>query len=151
MRTFPVVSEIPANPSVFQVGCLRQYAFGGRAEDVDQLLAALASLRAHGPAWTYAAPEAEYLPDPDLRALPDWLASSADGPAAPCAGLVPAVLLLPEVVRLLAGEPLGLVAVQVAVAVILEVLVDLGRGEAGQHLLAELVVLDDAFALAVVL
>ena len=64
---------------------------------------------------------------------------------------VPAVLLLPEVVRLLAGESLGLVAVQVAVAVIGEVLVDLRRGEAGQHLLAEFVMLDDALALAVVL
>jgi aminoglycoside phosphotransferase (APT) family kinase protein len=64
---------------------------------------------------------------------------------------VPAVLLLPEVVRLLAGESLGLVAVQVAVAVIGEVLVDLRRGEAGQHLLAEFVMLDDALALSVML
>ena len=64
---------------------------------------------------------------------------------------VPAVLLLPEVVRLLAGESLGLVAVQVAVAVVGEVLVDLRRGEAGQHLLAQFVMLDDALALAMVL
>ena len=84
MRTFPVVSEIPANPSVFQVGCLRQYAFGSRAEDVDQLLAALASLRAHGPAWTYAGPEAGHVPDPDPRALPGWLVGAVAGPAAPC-------------------------------------------------------------------
>jgi hypothetical protein len=64
---------------------------------------------------------------------------------------VPAVLLLPEVIRLLAGEPLGLVPVQVAVAVVLEVLLDLRHGEPGEHLLAELVVLDNALALAVVL
>src|ERR1700683_3186605 len=31
---FPVVSEIPANPSKFQVGCLRQYSFGSWADDV---------------------------------------------------------------------------------------------------------------------
>ena len=160
-------------------GVRASLGLGSRAEDVDRLLAALASLRADGPAWTYAAPEAGYVPDPDPRALPDWLASAAAarrrraaadnasapinsigiacGRAAPrqCQGdrcrSVPAVLLLPEVVRLLAGEPLGLVPVQVAVAVILEVLVDLGHGEPGQHLLAELVVLDDSLALAVVL
>ena len=74
----------------------------------------------------------------------------ADNARAPT-GSVPAVLLLPEVVRLLAGEPLRLVPVQVPVAVVGEVLVDLGRREPGQHLLAELVVLDDALALAVVL
>jgi hypothetical protein len=54
--------------------------------DRNRLLAALASLRADGPAWTYAAPEAGYVPDPDPRALPDWLDGSAAGPAAPCGG-----------------------------------------------------------------
>ena len=65
-------------------GVRASLGLGSRAEDVDRLLAALASLRAHGPAWTYAAPEAGYVPVPDPRALPDWLASAAAGPAAPC-------------------------------------------------------------------
>jgi selenocysteine lyase/cysteine desulfurase len=67
-------------------GVRASLGLGSRAEDVDRLLAALASLRAHGPAWTYAAQEAGYVPVPDPRALPDWLASAAAGPAAPCAG-----------------------------------------------------------------
>ena len=67
-------------------GVRASLGLGSRAEDVDRLLAALASLRAHGPAWTYAAPEAGYAPVPDPRALPDWLASAAAGPAAPCSG-----------------------------------------------------------------
>jgi selenocysteine lyase/cysteine desulfurase len=67
-------------------GVRASLGLGSRAEDVDRLLAALASLRAHGPAWTYAAQEAGYVPVPDPRALPDWLARAAVGPAAPCAG-----------------------------------------------------------------
>jgi selenocysteine lyase/cysteine desulfurase len=67
-------------------GVRASLGLGSRAEDVDRLLAALASLRAHGPAWTYAAPEAGYVPVPDPRALPDWLASAAAGPAAACTG-----------------------------------------------------------------
>jgi selenocysteine lyase/cysteine desulfurase len=67
-------------------GVRASLGLGSRAEDVDRLLAALASLRARGPAWTYAAPEAGYVPVPDPRALPDWLASAGVGPAAPCAG-----------------------------------------------------------------
>jgi selenocysteine lyase/cysteine desulfurase len=67
-------------------GVRASLGLGSRAEDVDRLLAALASLRAHGPAWTYAAAEAGYVPVPDPRALPDWLASAAAGPAAACTG-----------------------------------------------------------------
>jgi selenocysteine lyase/cysteine desulfurase len=67
-------------------GVRASLGLGSRAEDVDRLLAALASLRAHGPAWTYAAQEAGYIPVPDPRALPDWLASATAGPAAPCTG-----------------------------------------------------------------
>jgi len=67
-------------------GVRASLGLGSRAEDVDRLLTALASLRAHGPAWVYAGPEAGYGPVPDPRALPDWLASAADAPAAPCAG-----------------------------------------------------------------
>jgi selenocysteine lyase/cysteine desulfurase len=67
-------------------GVRASLGLGSRAEDVDRLLAALASLRADGPAWTYAAPAAGYGPDPDPRALPDWLTSAAAGPAAPCGG-----------------------------------------------------------------
>jgi selenocysteine lyase/cysteine desulfurase len=65
-------------------GVRASLGLGSRAEDVDRLLAALASLRAHGPAWTYAAPEAGYAPVPDPRALPGWLAGAAVGPAAAC-------------------------------------------------------------------
>ena len=67
-------------------GVRASLGLGSRAEDVDRLLAALASLRADGPAWTYAAPESGHRPDPDPRALPDWLAGAAAGPAAACAG-----------------------------------------------------------------
>jgi selenocysteine lyase/cysteine desulfurase len=67
-------------------GVRASLGLGSRAEDVDRLLAALASLRADGPAWTYAAAAAGYVPVPDPRALPDWLASAAAGPAAPCGG-----------------------------------------------------------------
>jgi selenocysteine lyase/cysteine desulfurase len=67
-------------------GVRASLGLGSRAEDVDRLLAALASLRARGPAWAYAAPEAGFVPVPDPRALPDWLASAAVGPAAACSG-----------------------------------------------------------------
>jgi len=67
-------------------GVRASLGLGSRAEDVDRLLAALASLRSDGPAWTYAAPAAGYVPVPDPRALPDWLTSAAAGPAAPCGG-----------------------------------------------------------------
>jgi hypothetical protein len=65
-------------------GVRASLGLGSRAEDVERLLAALASLRAHGPAWTYAAREAGYAPVPDPRAFPRWLADAAVGPAAPC-------------------------------------------------------------------
>ena len=67
-------------------GVRASLGLGSRAEDVDRLLAALASLRADGPAWAYAGPEAGYAPVPDPRALPGWLADAAAGPAAPCGG-----------------------------------------------------------------
>jgi selenocysteine lyase/cysteine desulfurase len=67
-------------------GVRASLGLGSRAEDVDRLLTALASLRAHGPAWTYATAAAGYVPDPDPRALPDWLSGAAAGPAAPCGG-----------------------------------------------------------------
>jgi selenocysteine lyase/cysteine desulfurase len=67
-------------------GVRASLGLGSRAEDVDRLLAALASLRADGPSWTYAGPEAGHVPVPDPRALPDWLAGAAVGPAAACAG-----------------------------------------------------------------
>jgi selenocysteine lyase/cysteine desulfurase len=71
-------------------GVRASLGLGSRAEDVDRLLAALASLRSRGPAWAYAGPEAGYGPDPDPRALPDWLPGAGTGagvgvgPAAPC-------------------------------------------------------------------
>jgi selenocysteine lyase/cysteine desulfurase len=58
---------------------------GSRDEDVDRLVAALTALRAHGPAWTYAAPEDGCVPRPDPRTLPDWLGGATAGPASPCA------------------------------------------------------------------
>ena len=65
-------------------GVRASLGLGSRAEDVDRLLAALASLRARGPAWSYAAPEAGYAPVPDPRARPGWLEGAAVGPTAPC-------------------------------------------------------------------
>jgi len=67
-------------------GVRASLGLGSRAEDVERLLAALSSLRAHGPAWSYAGPEAGHVPEPDPRALPDWLAGAAAGPEAACAG-----------------------------------------------------------------
>jgi hypothetical protein len=67
-------------------GVRASLGLGSRSEDVDRLLTALASLRANGPVWTYAAAAAGYVPDPDPRALPDWLTSAAAGPAAQCGG-----------------------------------------------------------------
>ena len=57
---------------------------GSRAADVDRLVDALTGLRAHGPSWTYAAPD--YAPVPDPRVLPEWLGGVSSGPASPCAG-----------------------------------------------------------------
>jgi selenocysteine lyase/cysteine desulfurase len=67
-------------------GVRASLGLGSRGEDVDRLLAALASLRADGPSWTYAGREAGHAPVPDPRALPDWLAGAAVGPAAACTG-----------------------------------------------------------------
>jgi selenocysteine lyase/cysteine desulfurase len=83
----PLLARFAADGvTVDGAGVRASLGLGSRAEDVDRLLAALASLRADGPAWTYAAPEAGHVPDPDPRALPDWLASAAAGPAAACTG-----------------------------------------------------------------
>ncbi|MGD0700259.1 MAG: aminotransferase class V-fold PLP-dependent enzyme [Trebonia sp.] len=65
-------------------GVRASLGLGSRAADVDRLVAALAELRDRGPAWTYAVTEAGYAPDPDPRALPDWLAGEVHGPASPC-------------------------------------------------------------------
>jgi selenocysteine lyase/cysteine desulfurase len=66
-------------------GVRASLGLGSRAADVDRLVSALAELRAHGPAWTYAVTEADFAPVPDPRARPDWLAGQVPGPAAPCA------------------------------------------------------------------
>jgi predicted membrane-bound spermidine synthase len=71
--------------------------------------------------------------------------------ALPARRLVPAVLLLPEMVRLLPGLLPGLVPVQVAEAATIEVLVNLRRSEASEQFLANRVMLEDALPLAVVL
>lgn len=49
---------------------------GSRAEDIDRLLLALEQLRSTGPRWTYAGAEGSYLPQPDPRPLPEWLAGA---------------------------------------------------------------------------
>jgi selenocysteine lyase/cysteine desulfurase len=67
-------------------GVRASLGLGTRAADVDRLTTALAELRAHGPAWAYAVTEAGYAPEPDPRALPDWLAGQVPGQASPCAG-----------------------------------------------------------------
>jgi selenocysteine lyase/cysteine desulfurase len=73
-------------PAVGGTGVRASLGLGSRAADVDRLVTALTALRAHGPAWSYAATEAGYAPEPDPRALPDWLAGGVPGPASPCSG-----------------------------------------------------------------
>jgi selenocysteine lyase/cysteine desulfurase len=58
---------------------------GSSLEDIDRLVAAIKALGAHGPGWTYADAAGGYLPRPDPRPLPDWLASISSGPASACA------------------------------------------------------------------
>jgi len=77
----PLLARLTADGT----GIRASVGLGSRAADVDRLVAALAELRAHGPAWTYAVTEVGYAPAPDPRALPDWLAAEAPGPASPCA------------------------------------------------------------------
>jgi selenocysteine lyase/cysteine desulfurase len=57
---------------------------GSRA--ADRLVGALSALRAHGPSWAYAGAADGYVPVPDPRVLPDWLADVPAGAASPCAG-----------------------------------------------------------------
>jgi selenocysteine lyase/cysteine desulfurase len=59
---------------------------GSRAADVDRLAGALSALRAHGPSWAYAGAADGYVPVPDPRVLPDWLADVPAGQPSPCAG-----------------------------------------------------------------
>ncbi|WP_445262896.1 aminotransferase class V-fold PLP-dependent enzyme [Pseudokineococcus sp. 1T1Z-3] len=60
---------------------------GTRAEDVDRLVAALKSLVADGPAWTYEVVEGRHAPVDDPRPWPEWGDPSARAAAArPCGG-----------------------------------------------------------------
>jgi selenocysteine lyase/cysteine desulfurase len=59
---------------------------GSRAADVDRLVGALSALRAHGPSWAYAGAADGYVPVPDPRVLPDWLADVPASRPSPCAG-----------------------------------------------------------------
>ena len=59
---------------------------GSRAADVDRLVDALGALRAHGTSWAYAGAADGYVPVPDPRVLPDWLAGHPSGPVSPCIG-----------------------------------------------------------------
>jgi len=76
----PLLARLTADPA----GVRASLGLGSRAADVDRLVTALAELRAHGPAWAYARAEAGCAPDPDPRALPDWLADGVPGPASAC-------------------------------------------------------------------
>ena len=82
----------------------------------------------------------------------DWLAVLLLCVVRVVAGVVLlAVLLVVEVACLLLGLVLELLAVQVVVVALFQVLVELRGREAGQQFLAQLVVLGDALGLAVVL
>jgi selenocysteine lyase/cysteine desulfurase len=76
----PLLARLTADPA----GVRASLGLGSCAADVDRLVTALAELRAHGPAWAYARTEAGCAPDPDPRALPDWLAGGVPGPASAC-------------------------------------------------------------------
>ena len=56
---------------------------GSRADDVDRLITALTALADHGPAWTYAGAEQDYVPLPHPRALPGWLTAAAESRSHP--------------------------------------------------------------------
>jgi selenocysteine lyase/cysteine desulfurase len=78
----PLLARLTADGT----GVRASLGLGSRAADVDRLVTALTALRADGPAWGYAATEVGWAPDPDPRALPDWLADQVRGPASPCGG-----------------------------------------------------------------
>jgi selenocysteine lyase/cysteine desulfurase len=59
---------------------------GSRAADVDRLVDALRALRAYGPSWAYAGAADGYVPVPDPRVLPGWLAGLPAGQPSPCEG-----------------------------------------------------------------
>ncbi len=71
--------------------------------------------------------------------------------ALPARRLVPAVLVLPQMARLLPGLLPGLLPVQVAEAATVEVLVNFRRREASEQFLANRVMLENALPLAVML
>jgi selenocysteine lyase/cysteine desulfurase len=67
-------SQIEAGAHPGMPGALRaSLGIGSRAEDVDALVAALADIRDHGPAWHYRQTDlpTHYAPDPDPRAFPE--------------------------------------------------------------------------------
>ena len=78
----PLLARLTADGA----GVRASLGLGSRAADVDRLVSALAELRAHGPAWSYAVTAVGCAPDPDPRELPGWLAGEITGPASPCAG-----------------------------------------------------------------
>ncbi|WP_426567068.1 aminotransferase class V-fold PLP-dependent enzyme [Angustibacter sp. McL0619] len=57
---------------------------GSQTDDVDRLVAALASLIETGPAWQYASVEGRWTPTPDPRPLPRWATGAGDLGASPC-------------------------------------------------------------------
>jgi len=77
----PLVARLTADGAAVRASL----GLGSRAGDVDRLVDALSALRADGPSWTYASAADGYVPLPDPRVLPDWLAGLPVGPAAPCA------------------------------------------------------------------
>jgi len=71
---------------------------GSRADDVDRLITALTALADHGPAWTYAGAEQDYVPLPDPRAPPGWLTAAADSPV---------IALSSEITTGMSAPPMG--------------------------------------------
>lgn len=57
---------------------------GSQLSDVGRLVDAVASLHAHGPQWTSATAAGSYLPRPDPRPLPPWLAGTTVNAGATC-------------------------------------------------------------------
>jgi len=77
----PLLARLNADRSAVRASV----GVGSSSDDVDRLVDAIEQLRRHGPGWTYAGAEGDYLPRPDPRQLPVWLYPDAAGPGSPCA------------------------------------------------------------------
>jgi selenocysteine lyase/cysteine desulfurase len=82
----PLVDRLTADGSGTTTAVRASVGLGSRLADVERLVHALARLCDHGPAWTYAGADGDYLPSPDPRGLPSWLGATAPEPASARAG-----------------------------------------------------------------